>query len=265
MRKVKELLPGLIVLAVLGFAVWRLALWLAAFLRGLQSDLAVAIAAAGIAGFVSVLSLVISKVYETRVALNQELRAKKTPVYEGIVKVLFQVMFAEKLGKPPASSDELTAWFVETTEKLSIWGSNDLLKAFDAFKDGFSPDNPAQGLLAFENLIVAIRKDLGHGGNIGRGGILRLFITDLMNGRSVSDSADDHRSKPCREIARFRDTFATTLLAANVPLIYVSSQLGHADPVVTLRHYTRWLPRPDARHVALLDERVSDCASAEAV
>ncbi len=65
--------------------------------------------------------------------------------------------------------------------------------------------------------------------------------------------------------AAFRDTFATALLTVNVPLIYVSSQLGHADPAVTLRHYTRWLPRPDARHVAVLDECVSGCVSAEAV
>jgi integrase len=46
--------------------------------------------------------------------------------------------------------------------------------------------------------------------------------------------------------AAFRDTFATALLGANVPLTYVAAQLGHGDAAVTLRHYAKWLPRPDA-------------------
>ena len=39
-----------------------------------------------------------------------------------------------------------------------------------------------------------------------------------------------------------RDTFATLLLMANVPLTYISEQLGHKDPSVTVEHYARWLP-----------------------
>ncbi len=53
-------------------------------------------------------------------------------------------------------------WFTDTTEKLSIWGSDDLILAFDKFKNGFSTENPYQGMFAFENLLLAIRKDLGH-------------------------------------------------------------------------------------------------------
>jgi len=39
-----------------------------------------------------------------------------------------------------------------------------------------------------------------------------------------------------------RDTFATLLLMANVPLTYISEQLGHRDPRVTVEHYAKWLP-----------------------
>ena len=39
-----------------------------------------------------------------------------------------------------------------------------------------------------------------------------------------------------------RDTFATLLLMAKVPLTYISEQLGHKDPSVTVEHYARWLP-----------------------
>ena len=38
-----------------------------------------------------------------------------------------------------------------------------------------------------------------------------------------------------------RDTYASWLVSLNVPLAYVSAQLGHADVGVTGRHYTRWV------------------------
>ena len=39
-----------------------------------------------------------------------------------------------------------------------------------------------------------------------------------------------------------RDTFATLLLMANTHLSYISEQLGHRDPRVTVDHYAKWLP-----------------------
>lgn len=38
-----------------------------------------------------------------------------------------------------------------------------------------------------------------------------------------------------------RDTFASQLLSANAPLLYVSQQLGHSSAAVTLKHYARWM------------------------
>jgi len=37
-----------------------------------------------------------------------------------------------------------------------------------------------------------------------------------------------------------RDTFASQLLSAGIPLGYISAQLGHASVDVTARHYARW-------------------------
>jgi integrase len=38
-----------------------------------------------------------------------------------------------------------------------------------------------------------------------------------------------------------RDSFASHLLTAGIPLGYISRQLGHADTAVTARHYARWV------------------------
>jgi hypothetical protein len=50
-----------------------------------------------------------------------------------------------------------------------------------------------------------------------------------------------------------RHTFASLLLSNNVPLLYVSKQLGHAKPTTTLDHYAKWLPSGEQRFVNVLD------------
>ena len=44
-----------------------------------------------------------------------------------------------------------------------------------------------------------------------------------------------------------RDTYATQLLSAGVPLAYLSNQLGHAAIGTTERHYAKWIEREEYR------------------
>jgi len=53
-----------------------------------------------------------------------------------------------------------------------------------------------------------------------------------------------------------RHTFASLLLSSNVPLLYVSKQLGHAKPTTTLDHYAKWLPSGEQRFVNVLDTQL---------
>jgi integrase len=39
-----------------------------------------------------------------------------------------------------------------------------------------------------------------------------------------------------------RHTYASLLLSANVPLLYVQERLGHSKPTMTLKHYSKWMP-----------------------
>jgi integrase len=51
-----------------------------------------------------------------------------------------------------------------------------------------------------------------------------------------------------------RHTYASALLSANVPLLYVRAQLGHSNSVITLKTYAEWMPQTDARtYGAVLD------------
>ena len=46
------------------------------------------------------------------------------------------------------------------------------------------------------------------------------------------------------------------LLSSNVPLLYVSQQLGHAKPTTTLKHYAKWMPSGEQRFVNVLEPRL---------
>jgi integrase len=70
----------------------------------------------------------------------------------------------------------------------------------------------------------------------------------------ILDGAGVHRRGP----HQMRHTFASLLLQEGAPITYVSQQLGHRDPSITLRVYAHWLP--DASSYALVN-RLDDAAS----
>jgi integrase len=82
------------------------------------------------------------------------------------------------------------------------------------------------------------------------GGVERL---DASNVRKLFTRLCQAAKVRVRSPHDMRDTFASQLLSANVPLLYVSQQLGHSSAAVTLKHYAKWLPKADARYVQVLD------------
>ena len=56
----------------------------------------------------------------------------------------------------------------------------------------------------------------------------------------------------CR-VYDLRHSYASALLSAGVPLLYVSKQLGHRKPTTTLKYYAKWIPSEDRRYVDVLD------------
>ena len=67
-----------------------------------------------------------------------------------------------------------------------------------------------------------------------------------------------HRVLDAAGLPRFRvydlrHTFASLLLSSNVPLLYVSHQLGHTKQTITLKYYARWIPSGQVHRVNVLD------------
>jgi integrase len=74
------------------------------------------------------------------------------------------------------------------------------------------------------------------------------------------DAADLHRRGP----HQMRHSFASLLLQDGAPITYVSRQLGHKDPSITLRVYAHWVPDASrTRAVDLLDDAQPSATQAQ--
>ena len=180
------MIPGLIVLAVIAGLLYLLVSVMLDALAGMDSAIAAATVPAGAAVVVAVLSVLISRHLENRAALRKELREKKVPGYEQLIEFLFGILMSVKSDQKLEES-ELVTRFSKINQTLMIWGSDEVLASFVAFRKTVTqqPVEVARMLVAYERLILGIRRDLGHSNKgIGTGDILSLFINDI----------DDHLS-----------------------------------------------------------------------
>lgn len=116
--------------------------------------------------------------------IQQEHRRKKIPIYEEFIQFWFKVLFSQQAGSQQVSEKEITKFLSDFTQKLILWGSDEVLRDFSNFRVRFAninPDKPPIDIMfEFEKLLYDIREDTGHKNrNLKRGDILALFINDI--------------------------------------------------------------------------------------
>jgi hypothetical protein len=178
-----QMIFSLLVLALLSYLFWLVITWLISVFNGLQKEVAAALIAASATIVVSVLSLVVAKYYEKKRAIELEHRSKKIPIYEEFVEFLFKLLMNEKLEGNPMTEQEMLRFMSGFTQKLLIWGSDDVVLQWSKYRNMFvNEDNPdtMKTMLQMEQLLIAIRKDTGlKNKEHKRGDILKLFINDV--------------------------------------------------------------------------------------
>lgn len=157
------------------------------FLNSTNSDVAKAVIAGAVAIVIAIITQAFAKWYEQRVSILKEHRDKKIPIYEELISFFFSILSAEKLGKKPPSEKEIIDFLNKFTQKLIVWGSDEVIAKYKSFRNASieAATNPQENmgvasLLKFETLLLAIRKDLGHKNNgLKRGDVLALHINDI--------------------------------------------------------------------------------------
>jgi hypothetical protein len=153
-------------------------------LASLSSDIAVAIIAAAAAISVSVLSVVLGKLYEHKAMIQKEHREKKVPVYEDLIEFMFKLLMNSKVGNP-VSQEEMVRFMSDFNRRALVWGADDVLAAWIKWRRLANDEmavkaNPMKLIFLYEELVYAIRRDLGHSNRrLVTGDILATFINDI--------------------------------------------------------------------------------------
>ena len=177
--------PGLVgAVVVLAVLVGGLYFFVAAVLdklNSLNSDLGKAIVAGAVTLFAAVVTVVGGKIWEQRVKIQQDVREKRLPVYEKQIETFFSVLFAEKAGNEKPSEQDIQKAFMAFTEKLIVWGSPEVIKAWSAFRlHDWTSAKPVDAFLKVELFLRAIRRDLGNSNSgLPPGELMRLFVNDM--------------------------------------------------------------------------------------
>ncbi len=164
---------------------WYAISGLLAVFAGLQKEVAAAIIVASATILVSVLSVVVGKYYERKRSIEQELRQKKIPMYEEFIRFWFDLFMSEKLTGAPMNEKKMLEYFNTFTQKLMVWGSDEVVGIWSNYRRAFVTTSPPtdafHSMLEFEELLSAIRKDMGHRNkNLKKGDLLGLFINDIQ-------------------------------------------------------------------------------------
>ena len=174
-----------VLLAIIG-AIYGLGSALISAFSGLDAKFGAALVVAAGTVIVSVMSVVVSRFLETRTTIRKELREKKIPVYEDLISFMFKILMASKTGDEVTEQDMLK-FMSDFTQRSMVWASDDVLNAWIKFRGASTNEaeiikNPFLLMFVYEDLIRAIRKDLGHKNkDLSQGKLLSLFINDIAD------------------------------------------------------------------------------------
>jgi hypothetical protein len=162
-----------LVIGVAGLAVW-------AFIEAVQAEPA-------IVGSVATAALAVGGVVwqqrrTERERLAEVRRERMAPMYEDLLGFVLRGGQSSEQGEPP---EDLAAFMKDLKgRQLLLGASSEMIRAFNAWQaetqEAEANGSPLGAIQAYEGLLRAIRKDLGHDdSDLAKWDLLRVFINDL--------------------------------------------------------------------------------------
>jgi uncharacterized membrane-anchored protein len=179
---------GLILILGLGVAIVFVTRVAVHAFEGLNREVEAAIVAALGTAAVTLISVIVTRIFERRATVERAQQERRTPVYEAFVSGLLGML--RDHGDDPTALDLTEAVKVlnSFTEKVIVWGSDDVIRTWGQYRYAVqAPQTDAEkreSVYGLERLFLTVRQDLGHPNKgLKRGDLLRLFVNDLPEER----------------------------------------------------------------------------------
>jgi hypothetical protein len=178
---IQPIVVGLVTLAIIACGVYYLVVSFIDKLNSINGDLGKTLITAAVTTLIAVLTLVLGKVWDTKIKIAHDIREKKIPVYEDVLSLFFEVIMSDKTGRPKPTEAEMSVRFTDFTRRLTTWGSSDVIRSWIAFRGhAWSSSEPMAGFERMEAVLMAIRKDVGNDvAGLKKHELMKLFINDL--------------------------------------------------------------------------------------
>ncbi|MCY3629861.1 MAG: hypothetical protein OXI05_08140 [Bacteroidota bacterium] len=129
------------------------------------------------------MSALISKKEDRKAAVEAQMRDNKVPSYEMVIKLVYDVANTVQKNEK-IDETEMRETMFEIMRQITVWAPDEVVRAFVDFKKNKPSykqlDDPRNTLDLVADLILAIRKDLGHNkGSLDRKTVLAMFVSDV--------------------------------------------------------------------------------------
>ena len=136
-----------------------------------------------------VLSSIVAKILEYRQTTKRYLYEKREEPYSEFIEMVYKLQMNIK-NKENYSEEEMLTDIVKFSKKLTLWGSDKVIKKWLKFREiRQDPDKKTENLFILEDIIFEIRKDMGQKrGKLEKGDLLAFFVNDIRQYLSQNNS-----------------------------------------------------------------------------
>jgi hypothetical protein len=161
--------------------------------RGVNPSVAAAIVAAVATGLISLGTVVLQRRYERRQLIEREIREKKVDIYLRLVGLWFDIfgLGEERSDEESTQAQERVASaMIKMTPELVTWASDPVLASWAHYRRRLVTGMDGhESLFMFEQVLMVIRRDLGHANkDLVRGDLLALWINDVDEFKAPPES-----------------------------------------------------------------------------
>lgn len=183
MARLKNIIISIITFAIVGLSLYGIFL----LLRPVASEINT-LNPNVIASLIAALTAVFGYLYNQRKSKLRDIaethRLQKVELYKSFMDMTVNILMKTKTGELNELPDgqipsDLEKQFMHFTRDLISWGSPEVIKTFKKFRDSSEHGPNPQVIVLVDDILHAMRKDLGHS-NFGlrRGDLIKLFIKD---------------------------------------------------------------------------------------